>query len=107
MKRPVSYAADVRRRIIEVLITIAPDCPLPIRLLQDVIRDDSMLGGPYDRVLDNVAGADSAIAAGIRRLGTVEGLSHDPARGTVAITAAGQAILRARFQQLAPTPQAR
>jgi len=107
MPRHVSFRADVRRRVMEVLIAIAPDAPFPTRLIADIISLDSMIGGPYDRVLDNLGVARPAAIAGIFGVGLPDEIAQDEGRGTIAITSAGQTLLREQLKGMPPTPQTR
>src|SRR5262245_33120669 len=107
MPGPVSHQADVRRRIIEVLITIAPDAPFPIKLIKDVISTDSMIGGPAETVLENLAVAGPVAARGLQRLGVPDEIIQDRDRRTLTITTEGQRILSEQLRGLPPTPQAK
>lgn len=107
MPGPVSFKADVRRRIIQILIAIVPDAPFPTKLIEKIVSFDSMTGGPTDFVIPNLHAAALAAPAGIKRIHLPNEIFQDTKRGTITITSAGQTLLREQLKRLPLTSQAR
>lgn len=101
------YKADVQRRMVEVLITVAPDAPVPRGLLEGIISTDSMLGGPSSSIADNVALAPSTLDLQVEGAEDLRQIATDMARGTFVVTAARQQRLRELFATLQLTSQAK
>jgi len=107
MPRPVSHQTDVQRRVIEILHVIAPNAPFPTRFIADVIAADSLTGGSFHRVLDNLFAARSITTTVVAGRNISDEITHDVARGTIMITTIGKLLLHQHLKRLPLTPQAR
>ena len=95
-----AYPVAVQRRLIELLLTVAPDAPVPLTLLENIIAIDSITEGPTPSIADNVALVPSVLGAAVGVVESVRDIQRNMNRDTLTITASAQEQLRQQYAAL-------
>ena len=91
-----AYQATVQRRLLDLLLAVAPDAPVPLRLLQDTLATESVTDGPICSaadmwsVFDNVALVPYALDAALGVVERLPEIERDVFRDTITVSTSAQ-----------------
>lgn len=94
------YHGDVQRRLIELLLAVAPDAPIPLTLLENIIATYSLTDGPTTSIADKGALVPAVFGATVDVFESMRDIQRNITRATLTVPAGAQERLRHQYAAL-------